>query len=378
MAHHHHDDETYFLDQICMVALSGAFGVICLSLYFLKIDDGDNPNVPVAAGTYGRMLNQLLGPQFHPFVLASGVALVVIAVLRAAMLWSQAGGKESHDARRQDQGELAVEHSHSHGINADSHEHSHSHAHSHSHGSHSHSHADAGHDAAQAIQAMASSSAFGHTPGPSPAHSHSHAHAHSHSHADHDHGWAPWRYVVLLVPIIFFLLGLPSKGPSIDPDKLKGIDAGIEDSLFAATQALLSNDVMSALGMVGAREADAITGKAEPMNVKRLEELANNPADREFYKGKVISVRGQYMPQTDRLFFLVRFRIQCCAADAIQLSIPMLAKDSIAHVKAQEWVEVTGRVDFRPDGKGGFRTAVLVSNRNHVVACNPDLNPYVQ
>ena len=34
--HHHHDDDgdTYFIDQLCMVGLSGAFGVICLCLYF--------------------------------------------------------------------------------------------------------------------------------------------------------------------------------------------------------------------------------------------------------------------------------------------------------------------------------------------------------
>lgn len=360
MAHHHHDDETYFLDQICMVALSGAFGVICLCLYFVQ----------------QGMLNRLLGPQFHLFVLASGAVLVVIAVLRAALLWSHAGVKEGPDACCQDQGDLSLQHAHSHATSIEDHERSHSHAeshaHSHSHGSHSHSHADAGHDHAQAIKVMGSSPAFGHTPSPS------HAHAHSNSHADHDHGWAPWRYVVLLVPIIFFLLGLPSKGPSINAKDLKGVDAGIEDSLFAATQTLLSNDVMSALSVVGAREADAITGEAEPMNVKRLEELANNPADREFYKNKVIRVRGQYMPQSERMFFMVRFRIQCCAADAIQLNIPMLAKDSITHVKPQSWVEVTGRVDFRAEAKGIHRTVILVSNRNHVVPCNPDLNPYVQ
>src|SRR5438445_166391 len=35
-------------------------------------------------------------------------------------------------------------------------------------------------------------------------------HHHDHDEADHDHGWAPWRYVVVLVPIILFLLGLPN------------------------------------------------------------------------------------------------------------------------------------------------------------------------
>ncbi len=362
MAHHHHDDETYFLDQICMVALSGAFGVICLCLYFLQ----------------QGMLNRLLGPQFHPFVLGSGVALVLIAVVRAVLLWSQAGAKAGPGDCCHD--ETGRDHSHSHGADAHTHSHSHGEDHAHSH-SHSHSHADAGHDPAQASQAVAASPAFGHTPNPGPSHAHSHTQSHGHGHADHDHGWAPWRYVVLLVPIIFFLLGLPSKGPSIRADALRGVDTGrdvLEDALFAATQTTLSNEWVSALSMVGAREADAITGEAVAMNVKQLEELASSAADRDFYKNKVIRVRGQYWPQSDRMFFLVRFRIQCCAADAIQLSIPMLAKDSITHVKSPDWIEVTGRVDFRPDGKGGHRTVVLVSNRKHVVTCHPDLNPYVQ
>ena len=34
-----------------------------------------------------------------------------------------------------------------------------------------------------------------------PVHDHAH-HYHDHDQADHDHGWAPWRYVVILVPII--------------------------------------------------------------------------------------------------------------------------------------------------------------------------------
>src|SRR5436305_831344 len=56
--------------------------------------------------------------------------------------------------------------------------------------------------------------------------SHPHEHTHDHDHdraghsqhdhdaSDHDYGWAPLRYVLLLVPIILFLLGLPNKGPA--------------------------------------------------------------------------------------------------------------------------------------------------------------------
>src|SRR5262249_42131137 len=39
-----------------------------------------------------------------------------------------------------------------------------------------------------------------------PAHGHSHSHGHSHAHGDHEHAGAPWRYVVLLLPVVLYVL----------------------------------------------------------------------------------------------------------------------------------------------------------------------------
>src|SRR5438093_343377 len=62
-------------------------------------------------------------------------------------------------------------------------------AHVHDHGDCGHDHGDCGHD-----------------------HHHEHEH-HEHDHVyDHDHGWAPWRLVLLLLPVVLFLLGLPKEG----------------------------------------------------------------------------------------------------------------------------------------------------------------------
>src|SRR5579885_1127017 len=44
---------------------------------------------------------------------------------------------------------------------------------------------------------------------------HQHAHGPGHAH-DHEHGWAPWRYVVLLLPVVLYLLNLPNQGFSAD------------------------------------------------------------------------------------------------------------------------------------------------------------------
>src|SRR5207249_7750262 len=70
----------------------------------------------------------------------------------------------------------------------DHHDHDHGHHHDHDHEHHHHDH---DHD-----------------------HGHAHAHAHEqtpgHDHG-HDHGWAPWRYTVLMLPVVLFLLNLPNE-----------------------------------------------------------------------------------------------------------------------------------------------------------------------
>src|SRR5712691_4220055 len=81
-AHAHHDGDTYYLDQICMVGISGAFGAICLALYIQNARATEESQ---------SMLRLLLGPQFHLFVLGSGIALVLVAAVRAVMLWRSTG-----------------------------------------------------------------------------------------------------------------------------------------------------------------------------------------------------------------------------------------------------------------------------------------------
>ncbi|MBI2804120.1 MAG: permease [Planctomycetes bacterium] len=172
--HHHGEDDTYFIDQLCMVGLSGAFGAICLCLWFWQT----------------QMLRNLLATQFHIYVLLSGIALTVVAFARGWVLWQQTRDPSFRKP----------------------HEHSHSHEPGHDH----HDHAEPGH-------VHGPGCTHDHPPGETHAHTHAphehhvgHAHAHhDHDEGDHDHGWAPWRYVVVLVPVILFLLGLPAHQISI-------------------------------------------------------------------------------------------------------------------------------------------------------------------
>ncbi len=325
MAHEHsHEDDSYYLDQLCMVALSGAFGGICLGLYYWKTD----------------MLARLLGTQFHLFVVVSGFTLVGLAVLRAIALWVQVG-KERHAALPH------VVHTHD--------------GHTHEHGDHDH--------------------------GCAGEHVHDHDHAHSHEHhdhgpEDHDHSWAPWRYVVLLVPLIFFLLGLPNKGPKAVAMEATGL---LSTDLANEAVGLLSPSApgWSQLVYVGYLSADQAKGAAEDWTFKDLSQavtvaaVSPDPNVRAEWKDKNIRVIGMYSPspQSDREFRLVRFKLTCCVADAIQLDLPILSKESIPGIKANSWVRVTGRVEFR-NRLGKMVPLIAVSNKQAVQPCAEDPNPY--
>jgi len=316
-AHEHsHEDDSYYLDQLCMLTLSGAFGGICLALYFWKTD----------------MLTRLLGPQFHLFVLISGFALVGLAILRALSLWVQVGkAPELHDHHHD-----AGEHCHDHGAECQEH---HDHAHEHGH------------------------------------------HHHDHGHEDHDHGWAPWRYVVLLVPVIFFLLGLPNKGPK----------AAQSEAVF------ITNDVMTeAMGLaspaspgwsqlvyIGYLSHEQVNGTAEDWDFKNLapavarDALSPDADDRVKWKDKNIRVIGMYSPspQSDREFRLVRFKLTCCVADAIQLNLPIVSRESIRKIDPNSWVRITGRVEFRKR-LDQIVPIIVVAGNQAVVPCPEDPNPY--
>jgi hypothetical protein len=274
---HSHDADTYFVDQLCMVGMAGAFAAICLSLYFW------NPN----------MLDLTLAPPLQIFVLISGVTLAVLTLLRALSLWLQP----------------APGHHHHHG---------HDHHHEHSHEPHTHLHA------------------------------HGHHH-HDHSEEDHDHGWAPWRYVVLLVPVILFLLGLPNKGPALTAVDLSGLrsDGAAIDTTGSTT--IATSDFLA------------------------IVKFALGAETREQYKDKWVKVRGQFMgnDRDEKIFTLGRFRINCCGADAIQLNVPIISPVPITNWRTGDWVEVHGKIDFAEVG-GKMATILRIPNADAIRACQPE------
>src|SRR5205823_5571081 len=128
------------------------------------------------------MLSILLKEDFFPFILGAGIVLLLVTLVRAAVLWREAGKRPA----------APVHHHH--------HDHDHGHDHHHHHGEacgHDHSHEGCDHHNEHGEPVAAG-------------HHHDHDHDHGHHHHEHgegegdghDHGWAPWRYVILLIPLM--------------------------------------------------------------------------------------------------------------------------------------------------------------------------------
>src|SRR5262245_6664958 len=118
MAHSHAHAEgegqaNYFLDQLFTILVCGAIGLVAILMY-----------------TTG-MLSRILVPMFFIPVLLGGVAILVLAAIRAVAVWQLAGARAAEAKAIEDHTNEAG--------------HSHSHSHSHGH-DHSHAHEDCGHE----------------------------------------------------------------------------------------------------------------------------------------------------------------------------------------------------------------------------------------
>ncbi|HJT77315.1 MAG TPA: hypothetical protein VJ739_08965 [Gemmataceae bacterium] len=285
--HHHHDDAGYFTEQLCTVGISALLGLVSVVMY--------------ANGQLNWMLNRKL----EWTVLAGGITLLVLAAIRGMMIWVAAGHTR------------AANHDHAHG---------HDHGHTHDHGEHHH------HDHEHA---------HGHH------HHHDHEHEHEHTHAghdhghDHDHSFSAVRYIVLLLPVVLFFLGLPNEGFIIN---------GVES-----------------LGTIGEAKGPVKDKGFNPeLGFLELTGAAYSPERRALYEGSTVRLKGAFQSAgSDRNFSLVRMKITCCAADAIPLPVVIMidpkSKEHINPASYQgKWVEVTGQVQFRTQTRHGQQEPVTV------------------
>jgi hypothetical protein len=328
--HHHHEDQSeYFLEQIFTIALCGAIGAVTI-LWYVK-------------GGMGLFIV----PSLQPVVLAGGIGLLVLVAIRAASVWFSVKEPAS----------VAV---HDHDHDCCDHGHSHDHDHEHAHGIVA---ASSGGTGAEVLAAPVHHHHH---------HHHDHEHGHSHGHTGtfghehgHDHGWAPWRYVVLLLPVVLYFLHLPNDG---------------FNNVFAKPVSTDDLDV----GKGGASK-----GTSTEIGFRELEEAALYPQRRADLEGLTVYLKGRFLGDDDRKFTLIRYKMTCCAADATPLNaVIMLNPDSPERIKPSQyrnkWVQVTGRIQFlNRRGTNQYVPALILDATKEkpvdefVKVVPPDPNPYV-
>jgi len=358
--HDHHDDlSNYFIEQIFTIAISGAIGAVAVSMY------------------YQNKLRFILASRFHIWALLGGVVLLLLVFIRAIAVWQLAGKLRPAHVHDHDHHEHVHDHDHA----CCGHDHDHEHLHSeaitttpapqgtslavvatppalpaavgHNHG-HDHDHADCGHS-----------------------HGHDNNHAHSHGAEDgHEHGWAPWRYVLLLLPVALFFMNLPSEAFS---------------STYNAAIRIGDLDLPGQ----NADGADAPKKEVdETVGFLDLERASTTPDSRTVYAGKTVRLTGQFVGIDDKSFSLTRYKLNCCAADAIALNSVILVDYS--HLKGakypkleplkyrNKWVQVTGTVQFlKRRNSNDYVTALIVTPTEEkrlselIMPVQQPPNPYV-
>ena len=315
--HHHGDRTQYYMEQLFTIGVCGAFAVVSLILW------------------YTGALKIMLAEKFHIWVFLGAVALLLMAVINAVAVWFSVGEAKAVPVHDHDH-DHAHSHDHHHHDHAHcDHDHGHEHVHAHTH-THEHAHAETG------VQAPAAAALAVQPHAPAVAVAAAPAADHGHDHDGHEHGWAPWRYAVLLLPVaIYFVVPLEALsstgGSAIDVDS-------------------------SAVASTGEMKKEV-----SPVTFQQLEMAALYPENREQYEGETVALVGQYVPKDARTFTLRRFKISCCAADAVPLNAVILVdpkvKEDLDSGRLQgEWVQVTGRVEFlkRADGNG-YTTALILT-----------------
>jgi len=352
MAHDHaHDDpKNYYVEQLCTIGIAGALGGIAVMLY-------------------QRHLLWFLAPKVQPWVLGGGIALLVTVALRAIVVWFQAGRTPEEVEK--------LGHNHDH-------DHDHEHGHDHSHGG------DCGHDHEHH-------------------HDHDHDHGHSHAHGGgdgHEHGWAPWRYVILLLPVVLYFLDLPNESMAMadgrDRLAVDGVDAKAhikltEKSLKALRDAAVPSSVVDQLEKLKDKDfntpeelsknladvldksafekyqKDVLThaeyirpkGEVVPVEFPQLQRAPLTVDSREYWEGKTIRVKGEYLPGGDQQFTLVRYRQNCCARDALALrAIIWLQSKSGETLPLDKlrgkWLKVQGELHFQQSSLAGEWLTIIV------------------
>src|SRR5262249_42566038 len=104
----------------------------------------------------------------------------------------------------------------------------------------------------------------------------------------------------------------------------------------------------------------ASSEKPPEVSFLELEMVALTAEQRSWYQGKRVQLIGRFIPLDEKSFSLIRYKINCCAADATPLKAAIAldpkVKESLPVARlSNKWVRVTGEVDFVPQPGGSYR-----------------------
>ncbi len=288
--HHHGSSSDYYLQQLLTIFICGAFGVAGILMYTLAAGQGvtDDTGKPLTK------LGVLLVPGFHPWVLGGSLLLLAVTVIRGIALWRSAGAEHTHD---------------------------------HHHHDHSHDHHHHDHKPGEACDR------------PSHAHDHHHDHDHGdHSAEDHAHGNIYWRVVVLLLPIVILVMGLPNGTFSADYLLVRGGEGHKVGDL---------KEIADTGEFAGDFETVAAAAYSQP--------------SREAFTGMTIRVTGKMKKLNDTQFSLFYFKMTCCAADQVPLKATCVVKNATDLAAFQDGQDVTvrGQLQFAQDTSSGEWVTVI-------------------
>jgi putative membrane protein len=100
--------------------------------------------------------------------------------------------------------------------------------------------------------------------------------------------------------------------------------------------------------------------------------LERKDADISAYDGRTVDLVGFLYPNTDRQFYVMRFVVTCCTADATPVGIPVQYTWS-PQFKSGDWVEVKGKLSVTHTGS---ESSVLVIPTSVTAVAQPAI-PYI-
>ncbi len=180
---------------------------------------------------------------------------------------------------------------------------------------------------------------------------------------------ARWRHVMVLVPILLFLLGLPSGGPAVHA-RTVSIYVGVDTPRVAAGCGSFAS--MSSSHFRFLAGAVWLYPPVVVLDLDALEAVASDSDARKrfnVHQGSWVRVAGQYVPDPEdsgRFTLTVGLR---GAHGQIRLPrVPMIPREPLHGMTSGQWIEVTGQLAFQKEPNV---TAVLVVPCQHAVVARP-------